>query len=346
MLDLMENAGLERLHFGCDSSTGLRAIIAIQSTARGPALGGCRFIHYDSQRDAIADAMRLAKGMSYKAAIAGIPHGGGKAVILLPETHFDRRALLQAFGRFLDQLGGQYITAIDSGTNMADMDTINRETRWVTCTSNFGDPSPYTAQGVLEGIKATLRQKYGSEELTGCRVNIQGLGNVGFALAGLLAEAGAQLTVTDLNAELVEKAAVRFDARCVSPEQIYREEANIFSPCGLGAVINRDTIDQLKVDIIAGSANNQLADASMGNQLIEKGILYAPDYVINAGGLIFVARKHDGYQDSDISSHISQIGQTLNQLFNDAASAHLPPHQLADQRAQEIINSAGLPPEV
>lgn len=346
MLELMENADLERLHFGLDRDTGLQAIVAIQSTSRGSAMGGCRFIKYSSEQDAITDAARLAKGMSYKSAIAGIPHGGGKAVIIMPDQPFDRRALLQAFGRFIDQLGGQYITAMDSGTTMADMDIINRETRWVTCTSQFGDPSPYTALGVFAGIKAAVNHQFGSDNLHDCRINLQGLGNVGYAVAEHLYKAGAKLCVTDLNPHLVEKAAKELDARCVNPDQIYLEPADIFCPCGLGSIINPSTLQKLDVKIIAGSANNQLATPDIGQTLQQSGILYAPDYVINAGGLIFVALKHDQVAQEQIDQQIQNIGATLSTLFQQSVSSGHSPAQLADQRAEHIIQESNLQVEV
>ena len=340
MLDQMEDAGLERLHFAVDAVTGMRAIIAIHSTRRGPAIGGCRFIPYADEADAVTDAIRLARGMSYKAALAGLPHGGVKAVVIKPDHPFDRRALMQAFGRMIEGLGGDYITAMDSGTQVTDMDAISETTRYVTCTSTFGDPSPYTALGVFEGIKASLKHRHGSANLEGCHVAIQGLGHVGYALARHLHQAGAELTVADINSNLVEKAVNEFDARPVPADLIYQVNADIFSPCGLGAILNDKTIDQLKTGIIAGSANNQLLAPSHGEQLHQRGILYAPDYLINAGGLIFVALHHAG-QDSDlIHQKVLKIGTTLQQLYQHASQQNTATHQIADQQAEAIITQS------
>ncbi|WP_136679313.1 amino acid dehydrogenase [Neptunomonas sp. XY-337] len=337
MFTQMETAGIAENHLYHDHATGLRAIIAIHSTRLGPAIGGCRFIPYDHESDAIADAMRLAKGMSYKAALAGLPHGGGKSVIIKPEGAMDRTALMQAFGRFIDTLQGRYITAMDSGTLTSDMDAIATSTPWVTCTTTFGDPGPFTARGVVRGMMAAVEHRLGTQTLAGMHVAIQGLGNVGMAVAQLLHQHGARLTVTDINPALVASAASRFGAATVMPDAIYSVAADIFCPCGLGGVLNPTTIDALNVSVVAGSANNQLTSTAAGEQLHDKGILYAPDYVINAGGLIYVALKHTHTPQEAISAQTDAIQETLSALFTDAETAGQAPFLIADAKAEQVI---------
>lgn len=345
MLDQMAFAGTERLHFAQDPQTGMRAIIAIHSTLRGSAIGGCRFLHYAREQDAITDVIRLARGMSYKSALAGLPHSGGKAVLLKPEHSFDRSELMAAFGRMVEQLGGDYIAAMDSGTRVTDMDTIATQTGHVTCTTAFGDPSDWTALGVFEGIKASLLHKTGDDNLAGRHVAIQGMGHVGFALAHRLHQAGAKLTVADFDPALPQRAALEFGANVVSPEAIFAVEADVFSPCGLGGVINNDSLKQLKAGIIAGSANNQLLAPGHGEQLHRNKVLYAPDYLINAGGLIFVARRHAGENTDKIRQQVMQIGSTLKQLYQQAEQQQCATHCMADQQAEAIIAaSTHLPP--
>ncbi|UTW11829.1 Leu/Phe/Val dehydrogenase [Marinobacterium rhizophilum] len=341
MFAQMESTGLQDLHFAADPATGLRAIIAIHSTTLGPAIGGCRFIPYDSDTDAITDAIRLARGMSYKAALAGLPHGGGKAVIMQPPQGYNRRALMAAFGGFIDNLGGRYITAMDSGTQVQDMDAIATRTHWVSCTSRTGNPSPSTAQGVFEGIGCAVRHRLGRQSLCGVRVALQGLGHVGFEVARLLHGAGARLSVCDLDDQRCTRAVQAFGARRVEVNEIYRLDADVFSPCGLGAILNDDSIPQLRCSIIAGSANNQLAEARHGDMLHRRGILYAPDYLINAGGLIFVALNHARASAQQISTKVHSIGAELQALFKQADALDTATSLLADQRAEAIIAAAG-----
>ena len=340
MLKQMENAGLTDLHFGLDAATGLKAIIAIHSTARGSAIGGCRFIHYAREQDAITDALRLAKGMSYKAALAGLPHGGGKAVVIKPEGDFDRAALMQAFGRFVGELGGRYITAMDSGTEVSDMDAIETSTRYVSCTSASGDPSPHTALGIFEGIKAAVKHQLGTDNLAGLSVAIQGLGHVGHALAERLHTAGAHLIVADTDPERTARCVREFNARAVDVEEIYDTDTDIFSPCGLGATLNQDTIARLKCRIVAGCANNQLATDEDGNRLRQRGILYAPDYVINAGGLIHVAMHHSGHTPAERDAKIIEIAATLTHLFEEADRKDQSVHHVADLHAESLLHAA------
>lgn len=329
---------LEGLHFCSRPDDQLQAIIAIHNTKLGPALGGCRFIEYDCERDALWDVARLAKGMSYKAALAKVPQGGGKSVILKPAHIKDRAALYRAFGRFVDSLGGQYITAIDSGTSLSDMDEVAAVTSHVAGSHKDGlDPSPITALGVFSGIQAAARHRLGSDELTGMRIAIQGLGNVGYALAQLLHDAGAQLLVADIDQDKVKRVCETFSAEAVDPEQIDASDCEVFAPCGLGAVVNDWSIDQLKCQVIAGSANNQLAETYHGKLLHEQNILYAPDYVINAGGLINVSMGLNQATVNEIRDKTLDIGSTLTSIFERSTAKALPTSMIADELAEEIL---------
>lgn len=340
MFTQMESHGAERLLFASDPESGLKAIIAIHSTLRGPAIGGCRFLSYQHEQDAVTDALRLARGMSYKSALAGLPHGGAKAVVMEPQKHYDRGALMRSFGRFVDSIGGDYITAMDSGTQTGDMDQIRHSTRWVSCTSDSGDPSPYTALGVFEGIKASVRFKLNRESLKGIHIAIQGLGHVGYDVARLLHQAGAKLTVSDISSERAKRCQRDFSAAIVAPEEIYDVAADLFCPCGLGAILNADTIARLKVSIIAGSANNQLASSNDGELIHQRGILYAPDYLINSGGLIFVAMQYAGKSRTAIRNKVSGIPPMLLQLYQEASQTGEAVHQVADKQAELILQQS------
>lgn len=341
MFKQMETDSLEQLHFFSDPSTELRAIVAIHNTQRGPALGGCRFIPYSTTNEAITDAIRLAKGMSYKAALAGLPFGGGKAVIIQPDTIKDRHALMRSFGHSIHSMNGQYITAMDSGTLVDDMDDIAQQTNFVSCTRHMGDPSPATARGVLAGIRANLKYTTGSDILKGRHIAIQGLGHVGLSLATQLHNAGSHLTVTDIDDNKMLLARQQLNADICSPEEIYGINCDVFSPCGLGAVINSETISRLRCGSIAGSANNQLEAPGMGLQLKQRNILYAPDYVINAGGLMFVAMRYQQLTDVAISKKIADIFDTLSDIYLDAKQDNRVISDIADQRALEIIQQSG-----
>ncbi len=340
MFTQMEYQGTSDLHLFHDAATGLKAIIAIHSTALGAAIGGCRFIEYNTDDDAIQDALRLAKGMSYKAALAGLPHGGGKSVIIKPRQPFDRRELMLAFGECVQQLQGRYITAMDSGTLTTDMDAIAEKTRWVSCTSSAGDPSPYTSLGVIEGIKSAVKYLFDKDNLEGIRIAIQGLGHVGMAVASHLTMEGAHLTVTDTKTSLIKTAVEEYKATAVAPDDIYATDVDIFCPCGLGGVLNKNTIPQIKAQIIAGSANNQLLTPEDGYALDRRQILYVPDYVINSGGLIFVALAHANEDQQTIHHQVANIGQTLTQLFRTSQTSAIPPFALANQQAESIISAA------
>ncbi|MBA53731.1 MAG: amino acid dehydrogenase [Pseudomonadales bacterium] len=338
MFDIIEQAHLAELHFKSDPTSGLKSIIAIHNTKLGPALGGCRCIEYDSDLDAINDVIRLAKGMSYKSALARVPQGGGKAVILKPKGTFNRQSLYNAFGRFVNELGGRYITAIDSGTTLEDLDEVGRVTPHVSGNHSDGlDPSPNTALGVLAGMKAAALQRYGNSKLKGLTVAIQGIGNVGFHLASLLHEEGAKLLVADLDEQKVRQAQNVFHAEPMAPDQFCSAHCHILAPCGLGGVINEDSIQQFNCDIIAGSANNQLATIEMGQRLHDLGILYAPDYVINAGGLIQVSLGMHRASNAEISNKTWGISETLYDIFSRSCVENLPPSTVADMMAEEIL---------
>lgn len=337
MFVMMETARLESLHFAVDPLTGLQAIIAIHNSRLGPALGGCRYLPYADTHSAIEDVLRLAKGMSYKAALAGLAQGGGKAVVIRPPRVDSRAALFEAFGRFIETLNGHYITAMDSGTSSADMDCIAQHTQHVTSTTAEGDPSPHTAMGVFTGIRATALARLGSDNLEGLRVAIQGLGNVGYALAEQLHAAGAELLVSDLDVGRVQLAVEQLGARPVANDSLLSTPCDILAPCGLGAVLNAETVGQLRCSAVAGAANNQLASPDISDSLQARGILYAPDYVINAGGLIYVALKHQGEPLPAITAHLTQISRRLTEIFGHAQADKRSPARVADAIAERLL---------
>ncbi len=297
--DYMERYDYEQLLLCQDKNSGLKAIIAIHDTTLGPALGGVRMWNYASEEEAIIDALRLARGMTYKAAAAGLNLGGGKTVIIGDPRKDKNEAMFRALGRFIQGLNGRYITAEDVGTTEEDMDIIHQETRYVTGVSpafgSSGNPSPVTAYGVYRGMKAAAKIAFGSDSLEGRTVAVQGVGSVAYHLCKHLHEEGARLIVTDIVRENVERAVRDFGAESVDPDKIYDVECDIFSPCALGAIINDETLPRLKCRVVAGSANNQLKEERHGDRLEELGIIYVPDYVINAGGLINVADELLGY---------------------------------------------------
>lgn len=328
------------IHIKTDPATGLHAIIAIHNVNLGPALGGCRCVPYASTEAAIMDAMRLARGMSYKAAISGIAQGGGKSVLIKPDVIKDREQYFESFGEFVDVLDGRYITAVDSGTSVSDMDIIARKTRHVVSTSSAmggkGDPSPHTAHGVLRGIQAAVAFKLNKETLNGVHVAIQGAGNVGYHLAKELSELGARLTISDSKPETASQFAKEFGAEVVDKENIFDVECDVFAPCARGSILSKDTVARLRAGIVAGAANNQLADSSIALLLHERGIVYAPDYVINAGGLIQVSLDDVNL----ISQKINGIYDALVGIFSRSASENLPSSTVADEIAREIIEGA------
>ncbi|EZH78801.1 amino acid dehydrogenase [Ectopseudomonas composti] len=340
MFSMMEAARLEALHLVEDPASGLKAVIAIHNTRFGPALGGCRYLAYADEQSAIADAIRLAQGMSYKAALAGIDHGGGKAVIIRPPHLPSRAALFEAFGRFIETLNGRYITAVDSGTSSADMDCIAQYTQHATSTTSEGDPSPHTALGVFTGIRATAQARLGSDDLEGLRVAVQGLGNVGFALAELLHAAGAELLVSDLDAGRVQLAVEQLGAHPVTSDALLSTPCDILAPCGLGGVLNAQTVAHLRCAAVAGAANSQLANPEVADQLEARGILYAPDYVLNAGGLIYVALRHRGEELPAINAHLAQISRRLTEIYAHAQAEKRSPARVADYLAERLLYGA------
>ncbi|EJO92507.1 leucine dehydrogenase [Ectopseudomonas mendocina DLHK] len=337
MFSMMEAARLEALHLAQDPATGLKAVIAIHNTRLGPALGGCRYLAYPDEQSAIRDAARLAQGMSYKAALAGIDHGGGKAVIIRPPHVANRAALFETFGRFIETLGGHYITAMDSGTSSLDMDCIAQHTRHATSTTSEGDPSPHTALGVFAGIRATAQARLGSDDLEGLRIAIQGLGNVGYALAEELHAAGAELLVSDLDPGRVQLAVEQLGAHPIASEALLTTPCDILAPCGLGGVLNAQTVGQLRCAAVAGAANNQLASPEIADELEARGILYAPDYVLNAGGLIYVALRHRGEELAAITAHLAQISLRLTEIYAHAQADKRSPARVADSLAERLL---------
>ena len=328
----------ELVAFGSDPASGLKCIVAIHNTRLGPALGGCRMWDYASDDEALADALRLARGMTYKAAIAGLPVGGGKAVILGDARRDKSADLMRAFGRFIDSLGGRYITAEDVGTTAADMDIIAAQTRFVRGTSGgSGNPSPMTALGVYMAIRAAVEHGLGRTELCGVGVAVQGLGSVGYALCRHLAEAGARLFVTDIDEGAVGRATAEFGATPVAPDAIYGIEADVFAPCALGAVLNDGTIPLLHARVVAGAANNQLAEARHGAELKRRGILYTPDYVANAGGLIDVAHDGPGHDADAVRRMTEGIYGTVKRILARARAEDAPTNEVSDRIAEERI---------
>ena len=330
----------ERVLFGRDAETGLRAIIAIHNTALGPAVGGCRMWPYESDGAALEDVLRLARGMTYKSALAGLPFGGGKSVIIGDSRTEKTPALMRAMGRLIDELGGRYLAAEDVGTTVADMDTIATVTKHVTGTSDSGgNPSPYTAYGVFQGIRAAVEYKLRrNADLEGLDVAIQGLGSVGYDLARRLHTAGARLHVADLNPDVLNQAADEFGATTIDSHDIHAIDVDVFAPCALGGAINDQTIGDIHARIVAGSANNQLDERRHGAELAARGILYAPDYVINAGGIIELAYGPDFGQQHDedvIRTHIDSLYGTLLEIFDRADKANAATNEIANQMAEE-----------
>lgn len=340
--------GHEQVVFCCDRDTGLQAIIAIHDTTLGPALGGCRFWPYPDEAQALEDVLRLSRGMTYKAAMARLPLGGGKSVILGDPQRTKSRELLLAFGEAVARLGGRYIVAEDVGTSAEDMAIVRRMTRHVAGlpdAGGAGDPGPTTALGVLHGIRAAVRHKLGRRSLKGCSVAVQGLGSVGYRLCQLLHGEGACLTVTDIDRSRVERAVKELSATPSEPEAIIEVESDVFAACALGAVLDDRTIPRLRAAIVAGSANNQLAEDRHGELLRRRGILYAPDYVINAGGLISVAREvlgreGSGYDRERVLAEVAGIEEALQEVFDHAERDQVPTNVVADRTAEERLAAA------
>ena len=329
------------VHFSHDKATGLKAIIAIHDSRLGPALGGCRFLPYDTDEDALVDALRLARGMTYKAALAGLAHGGGKSVLIRPKQHFDRVALFRAFGRFVDNLGGHYITAEDSGTGLEDMEIIRGVTKSVTgvdvANGGSGDPSPFTALGVRRGIEASVKAKLGRDSLEGVHVAVQGVGHVGYHLCKELHQQGAKISVADVDPLKAERATREFGATVVPLDKIFHTACDVIAPCALGSALNDSTIPHLVAKIVAGAANNQLAQPRHGDDLHARGILYAPDYAINAGGLVNVAQEVLGYDAAKSRTKTLEIYDTIHEIADRSAKTGTPTYRIADMMVEEKL---------
>lgn len=333
--------GHEQVVFCHDPETGLKAIVAIHNTNCGPAVGGCRMWNYASDDEALTDVLRLSRGMTYKNAVAGLPFGGGKSVIIGDAKTMKSEALFRAFGRFIDSLGGRYVTAEDVGTSTTDIGHILKETDHVAGIEGMsGDPSPFTALGTYLGVKAAVKYRLGLDSVEGLKVAVQGLGSVGYYLCEHLAKAGAKLYVTDINEEALKKAEAELGATIVGLDEIYDLDVDVYAPCALGATVNDNTIGRLKAKVIAGCANNQLAEARHDQVLRDNNVLYAPDYVINAGGIINVSFEKD-YDEAKATKKVEEIYDTLLDIFKRADAENKPTGVIADTMAREIIARGG-----
>jgi leucine dehydrogenase len=315
-----------------------RGFVAIHSTKLGPAVGGTRFWKYENDEAAVQDLLRLARGMTYKNALAGIPFGGGKSIVLRSGSEIDRERIFRAHGRFVDTFGGQYITAEDVGTSPADMEFVRRETNHVAgLLGKSGDPSPVTGRGVFRALQAAAKHRWGSDDVSGRTVALQGCGNVGYWLASNLHQAGARLIASEVDPTKVERVIKEFGALAVAPEEIYATDADIFAPCALGGIINDDTIPQLKVEIVVGGANNQLLEARHGDELARLGILYAPDYAANSGGMISGCRELLGWEATKSAAKVEEIYDTLLGIFRMAEAEGIPTYRAADRLAEQRL---------
>ncbi|HEY8166837.1 MAG TPA: Glu/Leu/Phe/Val dehydrogenase [Gemmatimonadaceae bacterium] len=340
IFETLAEMGHEQVMLCSDPSCGYRGIIAVHSTRLGPALGGTRFWSYASDEEALIDALRLARGMTYKNAVAGLHLGGGKSVIIGDNKTRDREPIFRAHGRFVESLGGRYITAEDVGTSTKDMDFVHMETDHVAgLASRSGDPSPVTAHGVFRSIQASAKERWGSDDLTGKTVALQGCGHVGHCLALELHEAGAKLIVCDIDQDRAKRVAADTRARIADTEAIYDVDADIFAPCALGGIINDDTLPRFKFEIIAGGANNQLLEERHGGALEELGILYAPDYVANAGGVINVYGEVAGWDAKRALRKADDIYDTVLRVYEIARTERIPTYEAADRLAEERLGS-------
>lgn len=335
----------ESVHFLADPHSGLRTIIAVHSTALGPAAGGCRRWTYASDDMALTDVLRLSRGMTYKNAVAGLPFGGGKAVILASEEAPKSTQLFEAFGRAVQSLDGRYITAEDVGVSVDEMRIVRGATQFVSGLpqsgdSAGGDPSPWTALGVFLGIKAAATARLGSKSLEGLRIAVQGVGHVGLHLCRMLHEAGAKLVIADVDNASLRSVCDLMPAELVSPQEILFSDVDVLAPCALGNVLNSETVPLIQAKIIAGAANNQLATPEDGTRLAELGILYAPDYVINAGGIISVAHEYHGQSsEKQVRADVGRIPWRLRDIFDEAVARKLPTNALADDLARRIVEN-------
>ncbi|KGJ89576.1 Leu/Phe/Val dehydrogenase [Colwellia psychrerythraea] len=339
--DLPDFDDHEQVVFCSDEKSGLKAIIAVHSTKLGAAVGGCRMWDYANDAEALVDVLRLSKGMTYKNAMAGLSMGGGKSVIIGDAKKLKSKALFQAFGEALNRLNGRYLSAEDVNITTSDIEIANSVTPYVTGTENkSGNPAPFTALGTFLGIKASVKHKLKRDDLTGLRVAIQGLGSVGYQLCEHLHNAGAELIITDINQAALDMAATEFNATIVGLDEIYDQDVDIYAPCALGATINDETLSRIKAGIIAGCANNQLAEPRHDQALVERGILYAPDYVINAGGIINISFEHN-YDHEKATKKVGEIYHTLLDIYAKAEAQARPTGIIADEMAREIIKQGG-----
>jgi leucine dehydrogenase len=345
IFETLATSGHEQVVFCHNKDAGLKAIIAIHSTVLGPALGGLRMWPYKSEQEALNDVLRLSRGMSYKNAVAGLNIGGGKAVIIGDPNTDKSEALFRAFGRFVDSLGGRYITAEDVGIDVNDMEYVLKETEFVTGVHQVhggsGDPSPFTAYGTMQGLLASLSVVYGNEDVGARSFAVQGLGHVGMEYLKLLRERDAKVYVTDINKALVDKAVAEYGAIAVGTEEIYDTDADVYSPCALGGTVNEKTLPRLKCRIICGAANNQLASDAIGDEVEKRGILYAPDYAVNAGGVMNVSLEIDGYNRERALRMMRTIYYNLGRIFEIAKRDGIPTYKAADRMAEERIATIG-----
>lgn len=347
VFESMDTRGHEQVVYCNDKDTGLKAIIAVHNTTIGPALGGCRMWEYKTEEDALKDVLRLSRGMSYKAAIAGLNLGGGKAVIIGNSKIDKNEILFRSFGRFVEGLSGRYITAEDVGTSVKDMEWVRMETRYVTGISRAlggsGDPAPVTALGTFSGIKATVKKQLGKESLSGLKIGVQGVGHVGYHLCRYLSGDGAELYVNDIDKIALKRVVDEFGGSVINSGEIYEADLDIYAPCALGATLNDETIPKLKCSIVAGAANNQLKkEERHAKMLQDRGILYAPDYAINAGGLINVANEIEGYNREKAFRQAEEgIYDTLMKIYNiseqDGVTTHKAASKVAEKRMKEIV---------
>ena len=345
IFDTISSTGHEEVVFCHNKDAGLKAIVAIHNTVLGPALGGLRMWPYKNEQEAVNDVLRLSRGMTYKNAVAGLNIGGGKAVIIGDPAKNKSEALFRAFGRFVNSLNGRYITAEDVGIDVNDMEHVFRETEFVTGVHQVhggsGDPSPFTAYGTLQGLMAALQVKYGNEDVGKYTYAVQGAGHVGMEFIKLIREQGAKVYVTDINKELVQRAVDEFGCTAVGTDEIYDTDADVYSPCALGGTVNETTLPRLKCKIICGAANNQLANDAIGTEVEKRGMLYAPDYAVNAGGVMNVSLEIDGYNRERAMRMMRTIYHNVGRIFQISKRDNIPTFMAADRMAEERISAIG-----
>lgn len=333
----------EQLLFATDRESGLRAIIAVHDSRLGPAVGGCRMYPYASDEAALDDVLRLSRGMTYKSALAGLPLGGGKSVIIGDPQRDKSQALWRAMAGHIESLGGRYVAAEDSGTSVADLRAMSAYTAHVSgfaATEHGGDPSPSTARGVFIAIRAALSHRLGTDDLRGVRVAVQGLGHVGYALARMLVESGAQVYAADINPQTLARAEAELGIVALGLDEILSADVDVLAPCALGGALNAQTIPSLRAGIVAGAANNQLHSRADGARLVDRGILYCPDFLINAGGIIDVYYQRSGLDRAALPGHIDSIALRLGEVLSRADRCHRPTGEIAEELAEEILSAA------